>query len=80
MNTTRNGDNANLRIAEPSLPPLPPSDEGAERALIGSVLNHSSPATTQVYARLAEDDRREALEEHGQALLAAAESRSLGDL
>jgi integrase len=37
---------------------------GASLPLIGKVLNHSTPSTTQVYARLAEDPARAALEEH----------------
>jgi integrase len=38
---------------------------GASLPLIGKVLNHSNASTTQVYARLAEDATRTALEEHG---------------
>ena len=38
---------------------------GASLPLIGKVLNHSNASTTQVYARLAEDVTRTALEEHG---------------
>lgn len=38
---------------------------GASLPLIGKVLNHSNPSTTQIYARLAEDAKRTALEEHG---------------
>jgi integrase len=38
---------------------------GASLPLIGKVLNHSNASTTQVYARLAEDPARAALEEHG---------------
>ncbi len=38
---------------------------GASLTLIGKVLNHSNASTTQVYARLAEDAGRPALEEHG---------------
>jgi len=38
---------------------------GASLPLIGKVLNHSNASTTQVYAHLAEDATRTALEEHG---------------
>ncbi|CAN5283504.1 site-specific integrase [soil metagenome] len=38
---------------------------GASLPLIGKVLNHSNASTTQIYARLAEDATRTALEEHG---------------
>ncbi len=41
---------------------------GASLPLIGKVLNHSNVATTAVYARLAEDAGRTALEEHGALL------------
>lgn len=40
--------------------------------LIGKVLNHSNPATTQVYARFAEDTVRTALEAHATRLLGVA--------
>jgi integrase len=40
--------------------------------LIGRVLNHSSQATTAVYARFAQDHVREALEVHGQRILGVA--------
>jgi integrase len=45
---------------------------GASLPLIGKVLNHSDPSTTAVYARLAEDSARAALEEHAETLLDAA--------
>ena len=38
---------------------------GESLPLIGKVLNHSNASTTQVYARLAEDVTRTALEKHG---------------
>lgn len=38
---------------------------GASLPLIGKVLNHSNASTTQIYARLAEDATRTALEAHG---------------
>jgi integrase len=41
---------------------------GASLPLIGKVLNHSNASTTQVYARLAEDAARVALEEHGERI------------
>lgn len=42
---------------------------GASLPLIGKVLNHSNASTTQVYARLAEDAPRAALEEHAARIL-----------
>ena len=45
---------------------------GASLPLIGKILNHSTPTTTAVYARLAEDPVRAALEEHGRRLLEVA--------
>lgn len=38
---------------------------GASLPLIGKVVNHSNASTTPIYARLAEDVTREALERHG---------------
>lgn len=49
---------------------------GASLPLIGSILNHSNASTTQVYARLGEDVRRDALERHGKRIRAAAEQGS----
>jgi integrase len=46
---------------------------GNSLPLIGKILNHSSVATTAVYARLAEDQPREALEALGSKLVAAAD-------
>lgn len=46
---------------------------GASLHLIGQVLNHRSQATTAVYARLANDAARDALEDHSRAVLAAIE-------
>jgi integrase len=40
--------------------------------LIGRVLNHSSQSTTAIYARFAQDNVRQALEDHGQKLMATA--------
>lgn len=42
---------------------------GASLPLIGKVLNHSDPSTTAVYARLAENSAREALERHAESIL-----------
>jgi integrase len=41
---------------------------GASLPLIGKVLNHSNASTTQIYAQLAEDATRVALEEHGERI------------
>lgn len=41
---------------------------GESLPLIGKVLNHSNASTTQVYARLAEDATRTALEKHGERI------------
>jgi integrase len=41
------------------------ASDGASLPLIGKVLGHSNPSTTQIYARLAEDTTRTALEAHG---------------
>ena len=46
---------------------------GASLPLVGKVLNHSNPSTTQRYAWMAEDHARQALEDHAQKLIAAAE-------
>lgn len=45
---------------------------GASLPLIGKVLNHSDPSTTAIYARLAEDSARKALEEHAASILRVA--------
>lgn len=42
--------------------------DGASLPLIGKVLNHSNPSTTQIYARIAEDAARDALERHGEKI------------
>ena len=49
------------------------AQSGASLSLIGSLLNHSNLSTTQVYARLADSNRVDALEAHGQALLDVAQ-------
>jgi integrase len=48
---------------------------GESLNLIGKILGHSTPRVTQVYARLAENKVKTALEEHGRRLIAAAEKR-----
>jgi integrase len=45
---------------------------GASLPLIGKVLNHSNPSTTAIYARLAEDAARAALEDYGRQILETA--------
>ncbi len=45
---------------------------GNDLHLIGKVLNHSSLTTSAVYARFSQDVVHQALEEHGQRLMAAA--------
>lgn len=45
------------------------AQSGASLGLIGSLLNHANLSTTAVYARLADSNRVDALEAHGQALL-----------
>jgi integrase len=42
---------------------------GASLPLIGAVLNHADTDTTRIYARLADDATRIALEDHGERLL-----------
>lgn len=41
---------------------------GASLPLIGSVLNHTNASTTQIYAHLADDAARQALEKHGERI------------
>ena len=43
--------------------------------LIGRVLNHSTPSTTQVYARFGDDHVRAAIESYGKRLMGAAGRR-----
>lgn len=45
---------------------------GASLPLIGAVLNQTSPAVTEVYARLSDAGVRDALERHAEAIVAAA--------
>lgn len=44
---------------------------GHSLPLIGKVLNHSNPSTTAIYARIAEDAARRALEDHGRRIVEA---------
>jgi integrase len=46
---------------------------GASLPLIGKVLNHTTPSTTAIYARLADESARHVLEQHAEAVLAAAQ-------
>lgn len=48
------------------------ADEGATLAIVGKALNHKSPATTQIYARLSIDPVREAMEKGIAAMFEAA--------
>jgi integrase len=47
---------------------------GNSLPLIGRVLNHTNASTTQIYARLADDPARKALEDHAQRIAAIAGS------
>lgn len=44
------------------------AQQGQSLALIGSVLNHANPKTTQIYARFSDQPVRKALEDHGRIL------------
>lgn len=44
---------------------------GASLPMIGKVLNHSNPSTTQIYARLSEDPARAVLDDHAARIMAA---------
>ena len=48
--------------------------------LIGRVLNHSNTSTTAVYARFGQDHVREALDRHGEQILAAAGLKPTGEV
>lgn len=48
------------------------AQSGNSLHLIGKVLNHSSQSTTAVYARFAQDQVRDALEQHGQKIMGIA--------
>ena len=45
------------------------AQSGKSLHLIGKVLNHSNQRTTETYARFAQNDARDALEEHGKAFM-----------
>lgn len=45
---------------------------GKSLPLIGKVLNHSNPSTTQIYSRLSQDPAKIALEEHGENIISFA--------
>lgn len=47
----------------------------ASLPLIGKVLNHSNASTTQIYAHIADNSVREALDEHGDRIMALAAPR-----
>jgi integrase len=49
---------------------------GASLPLIGKVLNHSSSATTEIYARLQDEATRNVLEDHGKRLSAIVKGAS----
>lgn len=53
------------------------AQSGNSLQLIGKILNHTNQSTTSIYARLAEDQGREALEAYGQKLLQAGKSKKL---
>jgi site-specific recombinase XerD len=53
--------------------------QGASLPMIGKVLNHSNPSTTQVYARFAEDAARATLEDHESRILAAVNPETEGE-
>jgi predicted site-specific integrase-resolvase len=48
------------------------AQSGSSLHLIGKILNHSNVSTTQVYARLSEDNSRKALEAHAEKILGIA--------
>src|SRR5690606_24201706 len=41
---------------------------GTSTAIVGKVLGHASPAATKIYARIADDAARAALEDHGERI------------
>lgn len=53
------------------------AQSGNSLHLIGKILNHSSVSTTQVYARLTEDNSRKALEAHSENILGIAGKQDL---
>lgn len=48
---------------------------GASLPLIGKVLNHADPSTTSIYARLAEDSARTALDQHAERIFAVGSAK-----
>jgi integrase len=50
----------------------------ASLPVIGRILHHTQPATTQVYARLSADPAREALESHGRRIMEKARPNGNG--
>lgn len=56
------------------------AQSGNSLHLIGRVLNHSNQSTTAVYARFGQDHVREALDRHGDQILAAAGLKQTADV
>ena len=56
------------------------AQSGNSLHLIGKVLNHSNTATTEVYARFAQDHVREALEAHGKKIMGIAGKRDTAQI
>lgn len=56
------------------------AQSGNSLHLIGRVLNHSNSATTEVYARFAQDHVREALEAHGKKIMGIAGKRDTAQI
>ena len=51
------------------------AQSGNSLHLIGKILNHSNQSTTAIYARFAQDQGRQALEEYGEKLLMASKKQ-----
>ena len=51
------------------------AQSGNSLHLIGKVLNHSNQSTTAIYARFAEDQTRNALEQHGKQIMGVANNK-----
>ena len=56
------------------------AQSGNSLHLIGKVLNHSNTATTEIYARFAQDHVREALEAHGKQIMGIAGKRETAQI
>lgn len=56
------------------------AQSGNSLHLIGKILNHSNASTTQVYARLTQDNARVALEAHGKQLMGIAGKVPIADV